>query len=208
MDIGATRHRSIVTLSTCQNPMKAPFALLALLLSALSMPIVATASPSLPVNTTKPAEAHNYQGTTKYQQGDPRGAIQEFDRAISIDPKYAEAYINRALVKMGLGDKRGAISDYSRAIDLDPQDALNYYNRGVAKFDAGDKQGALSDFDRAIALNPQDAETYCNRGAVKLSLGNKKGGIADLSTGAKLFRQQGQMSDYQKTIDLIRQAKK
>ncbi|AFY95467.1 tetratricopeptide repeat protein [Chamaesiphon minutus PCC 6605] len=207
MDIGATcrrpSHYRLVT-----NPMKAPLVLLALLLSALSMPTAVAASPSLPVNTTKPAESHNYQGTTKFQQGDPRGAILEFDRAISIDPKYAEAYINRAVAKLGLGDKQGAISDYSRAIEIDPQDALNYYNRGVAKFDAGDKQGALSDFNRAIAIKPDDAESYCNRGAVKLSLGNKKGGIADLNAGAKLFRQQGQMSDYQKTIELIRQAKK
>jgi tetratricopeptide (TPR) repeat protein len=118
----------------------------------------------------------------------------------------AEEYNHRGVAKFELGDKRGAILDYNRAITIDPQDAFAYYNRGVAKFELGDNQGAISDFDRVIAIDPQDAEAYSNRGAVKLALGNKRGAIADLTKGAELFRQQGQMADYQKIIELIRQA--
>jgi Flp pilus assembly protein TadD len=118
----------------------------------------------------------------------------------------SEEYDRRGVVKFGLGDKRGAILDYNRAISIDPQDAFAYYNRGVAKFELGDKQGAISDFDLAIAINPQDAQAYSNRGAVKLALGDKQGAIADFTKGAELFRQQRQMVDYKKMIELIRQA--
>ena len=189
------------------TPMKkAAILLLALVLSTISMPI-AQSSSSLPLRTPATAIDSNDRGTIKLQGGDARGAILEFDRAIEIYPKYAEAYTNRAAAKLGLGDKQGAIADYTQAIALNPQDALTHYNRGVARFELGDKKGAIVDFDRAIAINPQDAETYSNRGAVKLALGDKKGAISDLTTGAKLFRQQGQMTDYQKTIELLRQAK-
>ena len=187
-------------------PMKFAILLLIPILLVVSIPI-AQSSSSLPLRTPAPAIDSNDRGTMKLQRGDARGAILEFDRAIEIYPKYAEAYTNRAAAKLGLGDKQGAIADYSQAISFAPQDALTYYNRGVAKFDLGDNRGAIIDFDRAIALNPQDAETYSNRGAVKLAVGDKKGALADLTTGANLFRQQGQMSDYQRTIELLRQAK-
>jgi tetratricopeptide (TPR) repeat protein len=185
--------------------MKATVLLLTLLFSTIAIPI-AQSSSSLPIHTPAPAIDCNDRGTTKYQRGDTQGAILEFDRAIKIDPKYAEAYVNRGAAKLGLGDKQGAIADYSKAIAINPQDALTYYNRGVAKFELGDKQGAITDFDRAIVINPQDAETYSNRGAVKLAIGDKPGAISDLKKGAELFRQQGQMDDYEKTIELVRQA--
>jgi tetratricopeptide (TPR) repeat protein len=123
-----------------------------------------------------------------------------------LTPDLVEEYNHRGVAKFELGDKQGAILDYNRAITIDPQDAFAYYNRGVAKFELGDKQGAILDFDRVIAINPQDAEAYSNRGAVKLALQDKQGAIADLTKGAKLFRQQGNMADYQKIIELIRQA--
>jgi tetratricopeptide (TPR) repeat protein len=117
------------------------------------------------------------------------------------------------VAKFELGGKQGTILDYDfptgtlrdRAVAIDPQDSFAYYNRGVAKFELGDKQGAILDFDRVLAINPQDAEAYSNRGAVKLALGDKQGAIADLTKGAQLFRQQGNMADYQKIIELIRQ---
>ena len=148
----------------CYISMKATIVLLTLFFSTISIPLSACSSSfSLPI--LKPAIDYNQQGTTKYQRGDARGAIKDYDRAIAIDSKYVEAYTNRAVAKLGLGDAQGAIKDYSRAIEIDPQDALIYYNRGVAKFELGDNRGAISDFDRSISINPQDAETYSNRGA-------------------------------------------
>jgi tetratricopeptide (TPR) repeat protein len=123
-----------------------------------------------------------------------------------LTPDLVEEYNHRGVAKFELGDKQGAILDYNLAITIDPQDAFAYYNRGIAKFELGDKQGAILDFDRVIAINPQDAEAYSNRGTVKLALRDKQGAITDLTKGAQLFRQQGNMADYQKIIELIRQA--
>ena len=38
-----------------------------------------------------------------------QGAIQDYNKAIELDPKYAEAFFNRAFAKGNLGDLRGAI---------------------------------------------------------------------------------------------------
>jgi tetratricopeptide (TPR) repeat protein len=123
-----------------------------------------------------------------------------------LTPDLVEEYNHRGVAKFELGDKQGAILDYNRAITIDPQDAFAYYNRGVAKFELGDRQGAILDYNRAITIDPQDAEAYSNRSAVKLALQDKQAAIADLTKGAKLFRQQENMADCQKIIELIRQA--
>ena len=46
-------------------------------------------------------------------------AIEEFDQAITADPKLALAWWRRALARDAIGDKRSA-SDRARALQLDP----------------------------------------------------------------------------------------
>lgn len=159
------------------------------------------------VTNTNSQEAikYNDRGIVKFKSGDNYGAILEYDRAISINPKYTESYVNRGIAKFKLGKNQAAILDYDRAIEIDPQDVEAYYHRGIAQFEIGDNQAAMLDFDRAIAINPQDPEVFGNRGAVRSTLGDKQGAIADLTQSAKLFKQQGQLKEYQKMMEMVRQ---
>ncbi|HRT68111.1 MAG TPA: tetratricopeptide repeat protein, partial [Bacteroidota bacterium] len=43
-------------------------------------------------------------GIAKYNEGDFNGALEQFSKAIEIDPEYADAYNNRGLVKDNIGD--------------------------------------------------------------------------------------------------------
>src|SRR2546422_6726219 len=74
-----------------------------------------------------PQSAKKYvkQGIERFGKGDIAGAIVEYDRALTIDPKLAEAYLNRGKAKRAGGDLDGAINDYDIASDLDPQLAIN-----------------------------------------------------------------------------------
>lgn len=147
----------------------------------------------------------NNQGVAKFKVGNIKGAIQDYDRAIAIAPKYGESYVNRGIAKFRVGNIQGAIQDYDRAIAIDPKDGEAYYNRGIARFESGEERVAIKDFDRAIAINPQDAEVYGNRGFAKSTLGDKKGAVADLTKAAKLFKQRGQAGDAEKMQLLVRQ---
>ena len=60
------------------------------------------------------------QATEKYQRGDFRGAIADFDRVIAINPDYADAYSNRGAAHAGSKDYPKAIADYDKAIALNP----------------------------------------------------------------------------------------
>jgi len=117
------------------------------------------------------------RGNIKSDMQDYPGAIENYSRAIELDPKYANAYNNRGIAKSDMQDYPGAISDYSRAIELVPKNANAYNNRGNAKSDIQDYQGAISDYSRAIELNPTDATAWYNRGIAKQTMQDYQGAI-------------------------------
>lgn len=146
---------------------------------------------------------YNNQGVEKFKTGDDRGAIEAYDRAIAVNPKYGTSYVNRGIVKFKLGNIQAAIKDYNLAIAINSQDNDAYYNRGIAEFEAGQERAAIADFDRAIAIDPHDPEVYGNRGFAKSTIGDRGGAITDFQRAADLFRQQGQTQDYQRMVELI-----
>ncbi len=120
-------------------------------------------------------------GIDKYAIEDYRGAIQDYSKAIEINPSNSEAYLNRGLPKHKLGDYRGAIQDYSKSIEINPSISKGYFMRGFAKQYLEDYRGAIQDYDKAIEINPSNSDAYSNRGFAKKELGNYRGAIQDYS---------------------------
>jgi tetratricopeptide (TPR) repeat protein len=119
------------------------------------------------------------RGLAYAKLGNHSQAIEDYDRAIEINPKYMEAYLNRGAAYGKLGDNRRAISDYDRAIKINPKCALAYLNRGVAVNELGNHTQAIEDYDRAIEFDPENADAYDNRGAAYAKLGNYSQAISD-----------------------------
>ena len=122
-------------------------------------------------------------------------AIEEYNKAIEIDPNDASIYVNRGRAKQENGDYREAIKDYSKAIEVDPKYSTSYSHRGGIKFDLGDKRGAIEDFSKAINLDPKNENIgrwYYNRGVAKFQIGLEDGCI-DLSKAGE----QGMMEAYE-----------
>jgi tetratricopeptide (TPR) repeat protein len=139
-------------------------------------------------SNTPSADDFFASGFQKSEAGDFRGALEDYDRAISLNPSFAVAYTSRGLLKHEkLNDVSGALADYDRAISLNPNSALTYYNRGVLKAKLNDVSGALSDYDRAISLNPNSAIAYNNRGLLKdEKLNDLPGALADYDRAISL----------------------
>jgi tetratricopeptide (TPR) repeat protein len=99
------------------------------------------------------AEAYFYLGLTKNSEDLNKG-IEEFDKAIEINPNFSEAYGLRGTIKSHKNDEKGALSDYSKAIELDPNNFGNYFNRAWLLESSGDYKNALQDCFKSIELNP------------------------------------------------------
>jgi tetratricopeptide (TPR) repeat protein len=158
-------------------------------------------------NTKAKAKDYLESGTQKFYRQDYRGALADFNLAIQIDPNFVDAYNYRGSLKQNiLKDDRGALADFNRAIQLAPNYDVLYRNRGVLKLTRlQDFQGALTDLDRAIQLDPNYAEAYGQRGGLKHEiLKDRLGGVADTQQAATLFKQQGDIENYNVAIRLLK----
>jgi tetratricopeptide (TPR) repeat protein len=151
-----------------------------------------------------------------------RLALNEFSRAIEINPGYIYAYFMRAYTYSQLQEQRRAIAEYNRVIALDPKVLNAYFNRGILKEDLNDPQGALADYDLAIAIDSNDPKVYNNRGILKADkLNDSQGALADYNRAIaidpksvpayynrgrlkadKLNDSQGALTDYDRAIVL------
>ncbi|MDX2098730.1 MAG: tetratricopeptide repeat protein [Leptolyngbyaceae cyanobacterium bins.59] len=148
---------------------------------------------SAPVSVAAPFTAIEFynQGLEKRYQGDYRGAWQDFNQAIRLQPTFAAAYNNRGVIRLELGDVEGALADYERAIGLIQNYSVAYMNRGNIRRMQGDRQGAVTDISRAIQLNSNWGEgsleaAHYLRGQIRLELGDRRGASQDFRRARQL----------------------
>jgi tetratricopeptide (TPR) repeat protein len=132
------------------------------------------------------AEEYFYSAYNKEKAGDNYKAIEDYNKAIEIDPNYALAYTNRGFSKHNLKDFNGAIEDHDKAIELDPEIINVYVNRGASKSELKDYYGAIEDFNKAIELDPSYDKAYLNRGFSKSELKDYYGAIEDFNKAIEL----------------------
>jgi tetratricopeptide (TPR) repeat protein len=125
------------------------------------------------------AEEAVERGIEYYKQEQDEEAINEFNKAIEIDPNCAEAYYNRGKAEeFDYADQ--AIADYSKAIKLNPNYVEAYNWRGMAyELDKKNYDQAIADFTRAIEINPNYINAYVNRGTAYNSKKEYDKAIAD-----------------------------
>jgi tetratricopeptide (TPR) repeat protein len=80
--------------------------------------------------------------------------LQDYDKAIILDPRNATAYNNRGVTRNLLKNYRGALDDYNKAIEINPNDPLYYFNRGETLFLLGERERGCSSFRQGHDLNP------------------------------------------------------
>lgn len=109
-------------------------------------------------------EGYYNLGVYYSDQGRVDEAIEQFNTAITINPRNAQAYNNLGIAytkKMMLDE---AIAEYKRALVLDPRHAKAYYNLGIAYFKQSKYDLAITEFKNAIAVNPDYARAHYNLG--------------------------------------------
>jgi tetratricopeptide (TPR) repeat protein len=111
-----------------------------------------------------------------------------------------DRYMLRAANDYSEGKTLSAIADYTAVIRLDPNLAIAYNNRAIAKMKVRDYRGAFLDYTQVLRIEPEKAIVYNNRAVVRQQMGDCRGAAADLAVAARLFKQQGNLRDYDRTI--------
>jgi tetratricopeptide (TPR) repeat protein len=119
---------------------------------------------SIQLDSANP-RAHFILGLYYDHEGLFLSSIQEFSRAIELDPSEAWYYEWRGYEKLRKGDYADAIKDYSAAVSLQPRFAQAYNMRGVTRaflMNVNDRSPELSDFNQAIEINPTISDFHRN----------------------------------------------
>jgi tetratricopeptide (TPR) repeat protein len=124
------------------------------------------------------APAHTNLGAALAEQGDVKGAIACYTRALDLDPKHAPAHYNLGNALKAQGDVKGAMACYHQALDLDPKYAKAHYNLGTALHDQKDWKGAIACYKKALDLDPKYAPAHYNLGTALYASKDVSGAIA------------------------------
>jgi tetratricopeptide (TPR) repeat protein len=127
----------------------------------------------------KEAEEFITTGDIKYKNRDYKGAIEEYTKAISINPKDEELWINRGNCYIKLEQYTEVIRDFSEVLFLNPDLYYAYACRGWAKQKMESYNEAIQDYDRGLEINPNSDYLYCNRGIAKAKIGDIEGALQD-----------------------------
>ena len=79
-------------------------------------------------------------------------AIEDYDKAIRLNPKFAIAWRNRGSTFALKRQYDRALEDFNEAIRLDPQSGIAYQTRGLANQTLGNDSAADRDFKKAEEL--------------------------------------------------------
>ena len=124
---------------------------------------------------TSPSDpkTHNNLGDMYGRQGNMQKSMEEFKRAIEINPNYADAYHNLGNVYINTKKYELAMKSYQKAASINPNLWQSYQNIAAIYFSAKQYDKALENMDRAIKINPNESGLYMNLAVIYLQMGNK-----------------------------------
>ena len=108
------------------------------------------------LNRINRAMTFNNRGVIFLHLGDPDAALDDFDKAIRINPDNWRARFNRTMIRIERGAYQEAWEDANHAIKLRPGDSRAYVNRAIVYTRTRQLDAALRDLDYALILNPRD----------------------------------------------------
>ncbi|WP_242054254.1 tetratricopeptide repeat protein [Nostoc sp. FACHB-888] len=103
------------------------------------------------------AEAYNNRGLARSKichKSEYSQVIEDYTKAIALNPNLVQAYLNRAYTYKNLTDDNfAAIEDYNHVLSLEPNCLLAYISRGSIYFLSGELEKSLFDLEKALSLD-------------------------------------------------------
>ncbi len=138
------------------------------------------------VETLNNQLAYNNRGLFLQQQGKAQEALNDFNKAIELDPAFATAYTNRGFTNQGLGNLAAAEADFTKALSLEPGNPLFTSLRGTCRLSQGNVRGAIEDYTQALQLNPQNPVAQADLGFAKYFSKDFEGAYASFDQASQI----------------------
>jgi len=118
-------------------------------------------SGELKSNKRQLAEAYNIRGRAYFGKGDYASALEDFNHALKLNPKFADAYYNRGLSYKNTGKYREALADYQENCKLASPEEVKTWQRAYKAL--GQYTGAIDGICGPATINAfkSCAKTNC-----------------------------------------------
>ncbi|MDT9323471.1 MAG: tetratricopeptide repeat protein, partial [Limnospira sp. PMC 1290.21] len=115
-------------------------------------PEAAPPNPAPTSTDSLPTDAKKWfnDGLQRYDNGDVRGAISSWEKAIEFQPDDHKAWYNRGVALSYSGEYKQAISSYDQALKYKPDLHKAWFSRGNALYHLGEYKQAISSYDQAL----------------------------------------------------------
>lgn len=100
-------------------------------------------------------------------------AIDEFTKAVLLDPNNYQAYYNLGVAYSKLNKYEDALNSYKQAVTLNPEDPNNYYNIAVCLSSLNKIDEAKAYFLTALSKKPDFIEARANLAMIYLEKNDK-----------------------------------
>lgn len=128
---------------------------------------------------------HNL-GVMRNEAGQPRDAIELFDRTARLQPTYPNTYLNKGIALVALGQMPEAITCFRQALAYRPNFVEAHNNLASALHLTGDPRGAVEHYNQAVRLWPEHAQIRMSLAGSLLQTGNIAEALAQLERAVEL----------------------
>ncbi len=139
-------------------------------------------------NDFEPESAEQYvmRGISKFYNQELNKSIEDYDKALALDPRYDFALKSRAFSLKFLGQIEEAISDLKKAISIQP--AGEYYDDLSEIYHLiGDLKTSLDFHEKAIEASPNDPRLWFNYGVHLIEDNNLKDALVKFNKAIELW---------------------
>lgn len=126
-------------------------------------------------------------GLRRAEQKDWAGALEAFNQALAISPRYGDAYIAMGDTYMNMGKYKEGFNAYQQAISVAPSNPAAHYSLGAAYNDMAQYGDAFKHFIQAIRLDSNFAEAHYGIGYAYLRLDRFRDALSYLRRAVQLW---------------------
>jgi tetratricopeptide (TPR) repeat protein len=117
------------------------------------------------------AEARMLTGVARLEAMDFKGAIQDLEAAIALDPDLPGVHGHHGRALLRLGDTAAAAAAFEEELRRSPNDFESHLSLGVLAKSSQRYDEALAHFQRAAQARPQDVNVRYYLGSLQVSMG-------------------------------------
>ena len=125
------------------------------------------------------------QARQAWQQRDINGALDDLQRAVTIDPKFGLGWTFLGMTHMAVGNMDQGLDEMKKAIAVDPKTPYGYETLASVQLRLRRPEDALDTWKQLEKADPQAADAPTNAGMILMSLKRYKEAVPELETAVK-----------------------